>query len=144
MKKSMKCKSWMLLAMAAVSLGFQSCLDDDDDHYAYQVMVPNAIVTVKTTAEDDFFLQLDDTTTLLPVNITTSPFGKKEVRALTNFTPVDQPTGGYTQAVHVNWIDSILTKSPHGHRRPIVETLYQPPEGRRVVRSCFPPQCLRK
>ena len=102
MKKSMKCKSWMLLAMAAVSLGFQSCLDDDDDHYAYQVMVPNAIVTVKTTAEDDFFLQLDDTTTLLPVNITTSPFGKKEVRALTNFTPVDQPTGGYTQAVHVN------------------------------------------
>ena len=111
MKKSMKCKSWMLLAMAAVStLGFQSCLDDDDDHYAYQVMVPNAIVTVKTTAEDDFFLQLDDTTTLLPVNITTSPFGKKEVRALTNFTPVDQPAGGYTQAVHVNWIDSILTK----------------------------------
>ncbi len=110
MKKSMKCKSWMLLAMAAVSaLGFQSCLDDEDD-YAYQVMVPNAIVTVKTTADDGFYLQLDDSTTLLPVNLTTSPFGKKEVRALTNFTPVDQPTGGYTQAVNVNWIDSILTK----------------------------------
>ena len=182
MKKSMKCKSWMLLAMAAVStLGFQSCLDDDDDHYAYQVMVPNAIVTVKTTAEDDFFLQLDDTTTLLPVNITTSPFGKKEVRALTNFTPVDQPTGGYTQAVHVNWIDSILTKSMApdlglqndsvygtdpveivndwvtiaedgyltlrfrtSYRRPIVETLYQPPEGRRAIRGYFPPQCFRE
>ena len=100
MKKSMKCKSWMLLAMAAVSaLGFQSCLDDEDD-YAYQVMVPNAIVTVKTTADDGFYLQLDDSTTLLPVNLTTSPFGKKEVRALTNFTPVDQPTGGYTQAIN--------------------------------------------
>lgn len=53
---------------------------------------------------------MDDTTTLLPVNLNASPFGKKEVRALTNFEWVDRPSEGYTHAVQVNWIDSILTK----------------------------------
>lgn len=105
-------KKWLMAAMAVLgALTTQSCLDDDDNNY-YYMTVPNAIVTVKPTGDNSFFLQLDDTTTLLPVNITASPFGSKEVRALTNFEFVDQPSDGYTHAVQVNWIDSILTKQP--------------------------------
>ena len=108
MKKCMK--KWCMSAMALfVALGSQSCLDDDDNDY-YYMSVPNAIVTVKPTGDNSFYLQLDDTTTLLPVNLNASPFGKKEVRALTNFEWVDRPSEGYTHAVQVNWIDSILTK----------------------------------
>ena len=108
MKKCMK--KWCMSAMALfVALGSQSCLDDDDNDY-YYMSVPNAIVTVKPTGDNSFYLQLDDTTTLLPVNLNASPFGKKEVRALTNFEWVDRPREGYTHAVQVNWIDSILTK----------------------------------
>ena len=107
----MSFKKWMVLAVAAVcSMGFQSCLDDDDND-AYYLTIPNALVTVKPTSENAFFLQLDDTTTLLPVNMTSSPFGSKEVRALTNFSEVNEPSEGYSKAVHINWIDSILTKN---------------------------------
>jgi hypothetical protein len=73
-------------------------------------LYPNALVTVKHTVDKTVFLQLDDKTTLLPVNLTTSPFGEKEVRALVNYKEVDKPSSGYDQAVHVNWIDSIRTK----------------------------------
>ena len=103
-------KKWVVLLMAAVaSLGFQSCLDDDDDKYA--VLVPNALVTVKNASDNSCYLQLDERTTLLPVNMKSSPFGGKEVRALVNYSNVDEPSGVYSQAVHVNWIDSLLTKS---------------------------------
>ena len=71
---------------------------------------PNALVTVKTDADQTVFLQLDDKTTLLPTNMTKSPYGEKEVRALVNYKEVDEPSDIYTQAVHINWIDSILTK----------------------------------
>lgn len=94
----------------AGSLGFQSCLDDDDDN-AYMKMWPNALVTVKLVDDNSFFLQLDDKTTLLPTNITSSPFGKKEVRALVNYDEVENPNDKYSKAVHINWIDSILTKT---------------------------------
>ena len=67
-------------------------------------------MTVKPVSDNSFFLQLDDSTTLLPANLTSSPYGDKEVRALVNFSVVNEPSEGYTKAVHVNWIDSILTK----------------------------------
>ena len=88
---------------------FQSCLDDDDNDY-YRYALPNALVTVKPVADNSFFMQLDDSTTLLPVNMKNSPYGEKEVRALVNFEPVDESSGEYDKAVHINWIDSILTK----------------------------------
>lgn len=66
---------------------------------------------MKEAADGAFFLQLDDKTTLLPTNVKTSPFGDKEVRALMNYSEVDEASGEYTKAVHINWIDSILTKS---------------------------------
>lgn len=90
------------------TLGFQSCLDDDDNNYSLRY--PNALVTVKSDADGALFLQLDDKTTLLPTNVTKSPFGDKEVRALVNYDEVNESSGDYSKAVHINWIDSILTK----------------------------------
>lgn len=104
-----KLKSFLLIMGFFCSLLlFQSCLDDDEtyDNRVY----PNALVTVKQTKDKAVFLQLDDKTTLLPVNIKSSPFGSKEVRALVNYNEVDESAGEYTNAVYVNWIDSLLTK----------------------------------
>jgi len=84
-----------------------SCLDDDDD---VNRLYPNALVTVKETSNKTVFFQLDDNTTLLPVNITSHPFDSKEVRALVNYDEVDDPSQSFDQAVKVNWIDSIRTK----------------------------------
>lgn len=101
----------LLVAMTLVSsLGLQSCWDDDDNYYYYPGWLPNALVTAKTSVDNCFYLQLDDSTTLLPVNMKTSPFGGKEVRALVNFSETDEPGGEFSRAVHINWIDSILTK----------------------------------
>jgi len=98
----------MMLGVVCIAMTFQSCLDDDDTYWTYRY--PNALVTVKPLSDNSFFLQLDDSTTLLPVNINSSPFGNKEVRALINFYEVNQPSEGYDKAVQINWIDSILTK----------------------------------
>ena len=95
--------------LLAGTAGVQSCLNDDDNDY-YYMRWPNALVTVKPTSADAFYMQLDDNTTLKPVNVAASPFGEKEVRALVNYTEVDEESGEYTQAVHINWIDSLLTK----------------------------------
>lgn len=85
-----------------------SCLDDDDE---VNRLYPNALVTVKEAADKTVFFQLDDNTTLLPVNVTSHPFDSKEVRALVNYDEVDDPSQEYDQAVRVNWIDSIRTKA---------------------------------
>ncbi|MDO5607138.1 MAG: NigD-like protein [Capnocytophaga sp.] len=91
-----------------LSFLFVSCLKDDDNDTSR--LYPNALVTAKH-AGNTFYLQLDDSTTLLPVNLSNSPFGKKEVRALVNYKKTDDPHIGYSEAVHVNWIDSLLTKN---------------------------------
>lgn len=104
-------KTAMALALASsLAISLQSCDDDDNYYYPYYAL-PNALVTVKTEAATQTpYLQLDDSTTLLPVNMSTSPFGKKEVRALVNYSPVESNSSIYDQAVYINWIDSILTK----------------------------------
>lgn len=86
---------------------FPSCQDDNTDT---DLLYPNALVTVKHAGDETVFLQLDDKTTLLPVNLKSSLFDKKEVRALVNYKEVDEPSKEYDQAVYVNWIDSIRTK----------------------------------
>lgn len=93
---------------------FTSCdLDDNDDYLSFR---PTALVTVKPTS-DSFFLQLDDSTCLQPTNMTKSPFGDKEVRALVNYKVEGKenklPNAHVyfnDQSVHINWIDSIRTK----------------------------------
>ena len=105
----MKTKKPLLLAggLLCSLLLFQSCLKDDSREYSYW---PNALVTVKAVDDNAVYLQLDDKTTLLPVNLAKHPFDSKEVRALVNFEEVNKPSGIYSKAVHINWIDSIRTK----------------------------------
>ena len=96
--------SFLLMAMVAL---FTSCDLDDDNNNGKPTFLPTALVTVKPTA-DSFILQLDDSTRLLPANMTKSPFGDKEVRALVNYKIGEKKSD--MQSVHINWIDSIRTK----------------------------------
>lgn len=86
-----------------LALMLQSCLKDDN---SYELVRPTALVTVRPQSDGSFFLQLNDSVTLKPVNMQKSPFGTKQVRALVNYT---KETGNN---VHINWIDSIRTKQP--------------------------------
>ena len=72
------CMIGMLLAGTAL----QSCSDDNDNAYVYfPSSRANALVTVKPQGDDKtVVLQLDDKTTLTPLNMKQSPFGSKEVR----------------------------------------------------------------
>lgn len=100
--------SHLFLSSIAAVICLMACNSNDDD---WSIYYPNALVTVRPTIEGGCYLQLDDNTTLRPVNISKSPFGDKEVRALTNFSPSKEPAAPYNKAVFVNWIDSILTKN---------------------------------
>lgn len=93
-----------IILLAAIAL-FASC--GSDDHYdPYR---PTALVTVKPTS-DSFILQLNDSVRLIPGNMTQSPFGEKEVRALVNYQLQEKTAD--MQRVHILWIDSIRTKMP--------------------------------
>ncbi len=97
-----------VLGMFTSMITFLSCSSDNDGPV---VVYTNALVTVKPNADNTLvYLQLDDNTTLFPINMSKSPFGTKEVRALTNYTKSEGYVGPYTYGVNVNWIDSILTK----------------------------------
>ena len=101
-------KAWLAVALLLSALTFQSCNNDDDTDW--DRILPNALVTVKQNG-DACYLQLDDNTTLLAKNLN-KPFGDKEVRALVNYSVTNEKSDKYNQVVHVNWIDSILTKKP--------------------------------
>lgn len=100
--------TFMLAGVLMASCMFQSCSNDDDSYVSYY---PNALVTVKSLSDNTCYLQLDDNTTLRPVNMTKSPFGTKEVRALASLYETNDNPGSYNKSVNVNWIDSIRTKS---------------------------------
>lgn len=101
-----------MLAMTAI-FSFVSCEKDKEGPDNY---MPNAMVTLKTNPEDGrFYMQLDDKTTLLPDNCTKSPY-EKEVRAFVNYSQSAAESGEYTQSVHLNWADSIRTKSMAANR----------------------------
>lgn len=106
-------KIFVWLACAVVAGGAAaSCAKTTQDDALYA----NALVTVKPNADNSaFMLQLDDSTALIPVNMTKSPYGNREVRALINFREVEESSkkgrAVYSErSVHVNWMDSILTK----------------------------------
>ena len=101
-----------LVAAVMLVSSFSAC-DNDDTYIWYYDAVPNALVTVKPVDGDGFYMQLDDSTTLHPVNMSVSPYGDKEVRALVNYAYVRPEENDYEKRsfkVNVNWIDSILTK----------------------------------
>lgn len=108
----------MGIGLIAVAFGLSSCKKLDSGNTIF----PSALVTVKPNSDNSsFFLQLDDKTALKPVNMSKSPFGTKEVRALVNYRKASEKeihqevTPGF-EPVYVNWLDSILTK-------PMVEDL---------------------
>ena len=109
--KAMKSLFGLVAAVMLVS-SFSAC-DNDDTYIWYYDAVPNALVTVKPVDGAGFYMQLDDSTTLHPVNMSVSPYGDKEVRALVNYAYVRSEGNDYEKRsfkVNVNWIDSILTK----------------------------------
>ncbi len=95
-----------LLLLASTTPILQSCLNDDDNNN-YSMQYPSAIVTVKNET-GKLVLQLDDSTKLYPSNITQPPYGDKEVRALVNYSKINN---GQANSVYVNWLDSIRTKN---------------------------------
>ena len=106
--KAIKFLACVLLAVTSV-FTFSSC-DNDDSYVWFYPPLPNAVVTVKPIEGAGFYMQLDDNTTLYPVNMAASPYGDKEVRALVNYREVESVNDYYTKSVSINWIDSILTK----------------------------------
>lgn len=106
-------KSLFGLVAAVMLISSFSACDNDDTYIWYYDAVPNALVTVKPVDGAGFYMQLDDSTTLHPVNMSVSPYGDKEVRALVNYAYVRSEENDYEKRsfkVNVNWIDSILTK----------------------------------
>ena len=95
------------LAIIASSV-FVSCIDDKG-----LTNVVSAIVTVKDNGSGQAEFQVNDYTIVRPMNITGMPFGKKEVRALTQYQEVKKEVldgGGAVIDAKVVYLDSVLTK----------------------------------
>ena len=107
----MKKNFYLIAAFALLAAGLSSC-QLDKDPVDYSKFYANALVTVKHNADNVFYLQLDDKTTVKPDNMEKSPFGDKQVRALANLTIKDdvKPEGDFDKTVTINWIDSVRTK----------------------------------
>ena len=62
-------KNWILmLGILASATAMSSCLDDNDEWAEFWEDKVQAIVTVKPINDGSYYLQLDDSTTLLPTN----------------------------------------------------------------------------
>lgn len=100
----------LIIPTVVVVFSLMSC--NRDARFDSSMFYPNVLVTVKSANGGICYFQLDDATTLKPVNVQKSPFGGKEVRALANVIKTNDKAEPYNQAVKVNWIDSIRTKLP--------------------------------
>ena len=100
-------------AIAATSIISWSCLKDDGPYYDMSYYYPNAVVTVKPLDDEgsSYYMQLDDNTTLMPLNIKSSPYKGKEVRAFVRYNETQEDAGEYDKAVNIVWIDSLRTKA---------------------------------
>ncbi len=106
--KNLKLLSLALAALFVVG-SFTSC--DTEDGYTIGDIYPSALVTVKpANGNSSCYFQLDNTTTLRPVNIKGSPYGATPVRALVNYVEVPDDPSPYDRSVRVLWMDDILTK----------------------------------
>lgn len=102
----------MAAALASIFIcSAQSCKDSGRENI--NAYYPNAIVTIKPVdgGNPSFYMQLDDSTTLIAENMSQSPFGAKEVRALAAIEMTGHDAGQYDSTVYVYAIDSILTKN---------------------------------
>ncbi len=104
-------KFLILLASAAIVLpGVVSCDDDDlyDDYYSGSGWTPDAIVTVRTTSDNVPYFQLDNETTLEPVDWQ-NPY-KTVTRAFVKYTELSSVSSFCTRQVELEQIDTILPK----------------------------------
>lgn len=92
--------------MAALTLSVSSCSTDNG---TYLQPNPNAIVTIKTAESGNSYFQLDEKTTLDPVNWK-NPY-KREVRAFLRYSEEPGDAGVFSKKVKVDWIDSVRTKN---------------------------------
>lgn len=97
------------IAAAILSLAALSACDKDFTMPNHPIQ-PDALVTIKPVDANSFYMQLDEKTTLKPVNMKGSPYGEGEVRALVAYIETHDDPGPYTRAVRVSWMDDILTK----------------------------------
>lgn len=107
-----KLKSMMLLLGLIMSSSvFYSCLNDEQNEYE-QIWADSdlAIVTVKPLDDHSFYMQLNDTTTLYPLNHYAFEM-PKETRALITYKNSETQTAGYDYSVNIMHLDTILTKS---------------------------------
>lgn len=106
--KNFRVKSSVFAFVAAIAASVSSCALDSD-YKNYDENRPSAIVTVKTLSSGETYFQVDEKTTLLPVDWK-NPYAS-ETRALVRYTELpDASAGLFTKSVKVNWIDSVLTK----------------------------------
>lgn len=104
-----------LSALFLLTVAFSSC--DNDDRAFWPEGSLQAIVTVKPVANGAYYMQLDDTTTLIPANGYKPYFGTaEEQRAFVVYMPAEKNPRSVEYAVDVLAMDSILTK-------PIAENL---------------------
>lgn len=97
---------WLALALSSLI----ACVSDDYNDWITRQ--PRAIVTVCPKADGSYFMQLDDSTTLVPKGNPRAPYGNKEVRALVNYNEASGGRRGGQHTVEVLWMDSIRTKWP--------------------------------
>ena len=110
MKTFKKLSMVIIAATMPIVAALQSC-NNDDCNSSIGGIAANALVTVKTASDNSTYFQLDDKTTLRPVNVTKQLFDGKEVRAIAHLTDSKESAGNYDKAVNVLWIDSIRTKA---------------------------------
>lgn len=102
-----------------LAMGFIACLfafSACENNNLEPVRDKTALVTIYPGLVDNFTMQLDEFTSLIPTNIKASPFGSKKVRALVNYKEesiIGSYCGNYREVmVSVDQIDSIRTKQP--------------------------------
>ena len=114
MKKIFRFMAFAVIALVT-AMSLQSCLDDDDDDDKTIIdpnLGANAIVTLKTNpATGQFYMQLNDSVTVIPTNMKESPYGNKELRAIALITYKDKADSfHYSRSGDVLIIDTIRTK----------------------------------
>lgn len=96
---------------------FTSCDNDNNDNIK---RFPNAIVTIKPiNGGESFNVWVSEKVQGPPSNLTKSPYGNKEVRAIANIKE-EKDAKGKTK-IYINWMDSIRTKQAIALKNPELE-----------------------
>lgn len=142
MKKKMKTLALVAMSLLTIS-SFTACDDDwDDEHFS------RAVVTLKTEpSTGQPYMQVTDSTVVFPTNLTTAPYGGKEVRAIVDFKFDDNATAHAGRSVTVLRMDTIRTKDMapslsdndkvYGNDPLEALSTHGPPYGRTTISPCI-------